>query len=108
MERTLKILDMFSPRIIMCLLLSCTSTSESSLSRLSAPPAGARPMSSQTPMARGQEEKPQELLYLLALGQEVQRAVHHHTALRGQHQPVNSRREQKTADYIVSLHTKKQ
>lgn len=35
-----------------------------------------------------EEEKPEELLYLLALGQEVQRAVHHHAALRGQHQPV--------------------
>lgn len=35
-----------------------------------------------------EEEKAEELPYLLALGQEVQRAVHHHAALRGQHQPV--------------------
>ena len=46
-ERAFRILDMFSPRIIMCLLLSWTSTSDSSLIKLSAPPAGAKPISSQ-------------------------------------------------------------
>lgn len=46
-ERAFRILDMFSPRIIMCLLLSWTSTSDSSLIKLSAPPAGASPISSQ-------------------------------------------------------------
>lgn len=37
----------FSPRIIMCRLSSWTSTSASSFRMLSAPPAGARPISSQ-------------------------------------------------------------
>ena len=46
-ERAFRILDMFSPQIIMCLLLSWTSTSDSSLIKLSAPPAGANPISSQ-------------------------------------------------------------
>ncbi|MEQ2157875.1 hypothetical protein GOODEAATRI_006361, partial [Goodea atripinnis] len=46
-DLTRRILETFSPRIIMCRLFSWTSTSDSSFSRLSAPPAGANPTSSQ-------------------------------------------------------------